>query len=55
MRLGTFEADRIQDLTINLEPRVKYQLTGKQLTDPAMIMAAIAGDPDIRPEGYSQE
>jgi len=53
MRLGTFEPDRIQDLTINLEPRVKYQLCAKQQQDPAMVMAAIAGDPGIRPEGYS--
>ena len=55
MRLGTFEPDRIQDLNINLEPRVKYQLSEAQQKDPSLVQATIAGDPEVKPEGMTSE
>ena len=58
MRLGTFEPDKIHDLCINLDPRANYKLPGKDVNPsriPSMNMASIAGDPDMRPEGFSAE
>lgn len=55
MRLGTYEADKIQDIYINLEPRIQYQLSLEQQKDPSIAQAAIHGDPEVKPEGMSQE
>lgn len=38
-----------------MDPRVKYQLSDAQKRDPALVQAMIAGDPNVKPEGMTQE